>query len=286
MQALMWNVLGTRRGVATMAQDGADVDSLSEALDISDDLTGWDWLTAGIILVAAVALSRLAKVLLRRGLRARGSDEAIADLLSRLLGYTIVVFGLVYALEWVGVAVGPLLGALGIIGIALAFALRDILENFVAGLLLQFRRPFSYGDQIVSGEIEGTVRSIDARSVTIETPDGETVHLPSSKVITDAIVNHTEHGVRRTTLQLGVAYGTDVRTILELLGEIGAAHPDVLENPGPRPLFVGHGDSSLDFVLRCWTGRYDDFMRVQSDLNTAVNEALKAGGFAPVRCGC
>lgn len=234
-----------------MVLQDPEVDALSDAFSVSDGVTGWDWATAGILLVGAVLVSRILRAVLRRLLR-RQADPSVADLISRLLGYVIVAFGFVYALEQVGVAIGPLLGALGIIGIALAFALRDILENFVAGLLLQFRRPFSYGDQIVSGDVEGTVEGIDARSVTVVTPDGETVHLPSSQVITDAIVNHTERGARRTTLSLGVAYGTDLaeaqRIFCDALRSVDGVHQD----PDVEALLVGFGDSSIDFALRFW----------------------------------
>ena len=125
----------------------ADGDSaLVEALQ-SNGLDGWSWLRAGLIFVSALVLSRVLKYVVRRTL-ARRVDEALAELIARLLAYVIVIVGLVYALESLGVAVGPVLGALGIAGIALAFALQDILENFVAGILLQLKRPFTYGDQV------------------------------------------------------------------------------------------------------------------------------------------
>ncbi len=236
--------------IILFAQTATDLDALSDALG-SGGVTGFDWLRAGAVFIIAVVASRIAKAILRRVL-CRQTDAAVADLIARLIAYVIAILGLIYALEQVDVRVGPLLGALGIIGIAVAFALKDILENFVAGLLLQFRRPFSYGDQIQSGDIEGTVQSIDARSVTVRTPDGETVHLPSSQVITDAIVNHTEGGARRTTIPLGVAYGTNLRRarglLLDAVKGTSGVHPD----PTPEVLLTGFGDSSIDFVVRFW----------------------------------
>lgn len=236
--------------VSVLAQVDTEIGDLSEALG-DGGIAGWDWITAGIIFASAIVGSRLVKLLSVR-LMNRATNTAIADLVGRLIGYTIVVFGLVYALESLGVQIGPLLGALGIVGIAVAFALRDILENFVAGLLLQFRRPFSYGDQIVSGDTEGTVTAIDARSVTVRTPDGETVYLPSSQVITDAIVNHTEHGRRRTTLEVGVAYGTDLAAAQAAFADAVRSADGVVDSPEPEVLLTGFGDSSIDFVVRFW----------------------------------
>ena len=248
MNAWMTTFL-TRPQPALVAQE-TDIESLRSALG-DEPLTPWDWGRAGIILVVALVASRVVKFVLKRVLASRW-DDAVVDLIARLVGYAIVAFGTIYALEQLGVRVGPLLGALGIVGIALAFALQDILENFVAGLLLQIRRPFSYGDQISSGDIEGTVESIDARSVTVLTPDGETVYIPSSEVITGAIYNHTERGSRRSSVAIGVAYGTDLDRVKSAFLDAVAGVDEVNESPGPEVLFTGFGDSSVDFVVRFW----------------------------------
>ncbi len=234
----------------SLVSQETDIDSLRSALG-DEPLTLWDWGKAGIILAVAIVGSRVVKFVLKRVLAGRW-DSAVVDLLARLVGYAVVAFGMIYALEQLGVQIGPLLGALGIVGIALAFALQDILENFVAGLLLQIRRPFSYGDQISSGDIQGTVESIDARSVTVVTPDGETVYLPSSQVITDAIYNHTERGQRRSSVAIGVAYGSDLEQVKSVFTEAVRGLDEVNDSPGPEVLFTGFGDSSIDFVVRVW----------------------------------
>lgn len=254
-------------------ESGAD-SALADALAV-DGTTGWDWIQAGLIVLGSIIVARIVAMIVRR-LVVRHGDPAVADLIARLTAYVLAAFGLVYALEEVGIAIGPLLGALGIAGIALAFALRDILENFVAGLLLQFRRPFSYGDQIVSGDIEGTVKSIDARSVTVVTPDGETVHIPSSQVITDAIVNHTERGARRTTIPIGVAYGTDLAGAIERFRAAAEEVAGVHADPPVEVLVTGFGDSSIDFFVRVWhEPSIATHWRVQSDVALALDAACR-----------
>jgi small-conductance mechanosensitive channel len=256
----------------------SDVDSLTEALSVDSGLSAWDWAEAGIILVSAVVISRLVRLLVRRAI-GRRTDAAVVDLVGRLSGYVVIVVGLIYALDGIGVAVGPLLGALGIVGIALAFALRDILENFVAGVLLQFRRPFSYGDQIVSGEIEGTVAAIDARSVTVVTPGGETVYLPSSKVITEAIVNHTQHGARRSDVPIGIAYGSDLERARTVFLEAVRGVDGVLDDPAPDVLVTGFGDSSIDLVVWFWHApTIADHWRAQSAVTLALDDACRRHG--------
>lgn len=259
----------------TLAQAEVDLETLDEALG-AGGLDGWDWARAGLIVLGGLVVARIIKWLLGRVLR-RTSNATVADLVARLAAIVVGAFAVVYAMETLGVRIGPLLGALGIVGIAVAFALKDILENFVAGLLLQFNRPFNYGDEIVSGDTEGTVTSVDSRTVTIETPDGETVHLPSSKVITDAIVNHTARGQRRTSMPVGVAYGTDLARAREVFRGAIVGLGDVADQPPPEVLVEGFGDSSIDLIVRYWhEPSIAGYWRAQSEVALAIDQACRA----------
>lgn len=261
-------------GASVVAQTEVDLQTLDEALG-AGGLTGWDWARAGSIVLGGIIVARLVRWLLGRVL-GRTTSATVAALVARLGGIVVGAFALVYALESLGVRIGPLLGALGIVGIAVAFALKDILENFVAGLLLQFSRPFDYGDEIVSGDTEGTVTSVDARTVTIATPDGETVHLPSSKVITDAIVNHTARGRRRTSLPVGVAYGTDLTRAANAFREAIDGLDDVVADPAPEVLVEAFGESSIDLVVRYWhEPSIAAYWRAQNAVALAIDEACR-----------
>ncbi len=185
------------------------VSDLAEAIQATN-IGPWDYVIAAAIFLGSLLVARLVRWAIERAIARTRTDDFLGNLFGRIGAYIVATFGLIYALDWLEVAIGPLLGALGIAGIALAFALQDILENFVAGIILQVRRPFTTGDEIESLGYEGTVTAVDARSVTIRTPDGETVRLPSASVIKDPIINHTTHGLRRTTVDVGVAYGTDL----------------------------------------------------------------------------
>lgn len=250
-----------------------DTAALAEALD-TDGIDGWTWVTAGSVFVASIVIA----IGVRWGLAAllcRRIDRGIAVLLARLSSYVVVVVGIVYALGALGVRIGPLLGALGIAGIALAFALKDILENFVAGVMLQLHRPFTYGDEIRIDDFEGRVDDIDARLVTIVTPDGETVMVPSAVVIKSEVVNHTAQGGRRTDLPIGVAYGTDLGGARQALHRAACGVEGVSSSPEPDVLLTGFGDSSIDFVVRYWHDpTIAAFWQVRSDVAFAVEAAL------------
>lgn len=178
-----------------LQQSDIDGEVLADAFN-TDGLTAWDWGVAAIVFVIAILLSRVVKAVIVRMLRRR-VDPALAGLIGRMAGYLVLIIGFVYSLDGLGVQIGPVLGALGIAGIALAFALQDILENFVAGVLLQLQRPFKYGDQISINDHEGTVHEIDTRLVTLVTPAGETIKIPSATVIKSDINNYTAQGARR-----------------------------------------------------------------------------------------
>ena len=129
-----------------------------------DSLTSGDWLRAGGIVLASIAIAIAANRLARSVLgRMHGSGMA-AIVTARLIGYLFVLVGLVYALNTLGVRVGPLLGALGLGGLVLALALQKVVENFVGALILQTRRPFTVGETVRLGDEMGVVTDIDSRT--------------------------------------------------------------------------------------------------------------------------
>lgn len=252
---------------------GTDDEALAEALQ-TDGIDGWEWATAGITLAATIVVSIAVRWALDRVLERR-LDPALSTLIARVAGYAVFAVGFVYALESLGVRIGPILGALGIAGIAIAFALRDILENFVAGVMLQLKRPFTYGDQVLINDYEGTVRSIDSRVVTIETPDGETVMIPSVTVIKADLNNYTQLGQRRTTLPVGVAYGTDLEQARRVLERAVRGADGVQESPAPDVLLEAFGDSSIDFVVRYWhEPSIAELWRTRHNVAASVERAL------------
>ena len=258
-----------------LAQEEADIE---EALS---GLTADDWIRAALIFVGAIVLSRLLQLVVTRVVKGEEGGSVAARLIGRFVGFLVVVAGFVYALSALDVRLGPLLGALGIGGLALAFAAQSILENFFSSVLIQARRPFRVGDQVVLGDgaIEGVVEDVNFRVVIIKTFDGERVLVPSSQVIQNPIVNVTARGPWRTTLQVGVTYDTDLRTAQQVLLEATRGVDGVLASPPPEVWFEGFGDSSLDLAIRFWhTPEMPTRWRVRSGVGMAAKDALDAAG--------
>ncbi len=258
-----------------LAQEDAD---LGEALD---GLTAGDWSRAALILVAAIVLSRLISFLVAR--LVKGDEGAAARLIGRAVGVAVVIGGFVYALNALEVRIGPLLGALGIGGLALAFGAQSILENFFSSILIQARRPFRIGDQVVVGEgdvgVEGEVEDINFRVVLIRTFDGERVFVPASRVIQNPITNVTLRGPWRTALQVGVAYGSDLPAVQQVLLEAAWSVDGVLSTPPPTAWFEAFGESSLDFTVHVWHApKMAVRWQVRSEVGMAVMAGLDAAG--------
>lgn len=223
----------------------------SETLEQLGALTLSDWLWAGGLTIGAV----LAAVVAFR-LVVRLSRDALAPLVGRLVARlaasVVFVLGFLYAMQQVGVSLAPLLGLLGLFGLALAFAFQEVLENFIAGIFLSARRPFAHGDEITTTDYRGTVEDISLRELTLVTYDGEHVFVPNAAVWSNPIVNHTRRGIRRTTVDVGVAYGTSLEDAERILVGSLRSVDGVKEDPAPQALAHQLGDSSVNFALRFW----------------------------------
>ena len=259
------------------AAPGGTAGSAGPILD--GPVTGSEVLRAVVVLVATLVLALAARAVMVRALDRGDSDRYAGRLLGRFLSVVVVAVGLVYALGAVGVRITPLLGALGVGGIALAFALQDVLQNFVAGVLLQVRRPFTIGHEVELGEYQGRVEDVNLRTVIITTYDGLTVYLPSSTVLKNPIVNYTRTPLSRTSLGVGVAYDTDLARAQQVLLEAAADAEGVAAQPGVEVWAEEFADSAIVFAVRYWhDAAIASRWRVRSAVALAVKAALDEAG--------
>ncbi len=246
------------------------------ALDISlGDIAAFVLGLAAAVLFARLVSFLLAEEFLPRTRIARGHANAIVT----ITRYLLLAAGFLVALSMSGFELNRLTLLVSAFSIGVGFGLQNIISNFVAGLILILERPIEIGDVVELGQLTGTVRRIGIRSSVVRTFDGASVIVPNSNLISDQVVNWTHSDkLRRIDVRVGVAYGTEPRRVLELLRGATAGHSKVLAHPPPNPLFLGFGDSTLDFSLRFWTGDFDDWMNVQSDVLAAVERALREAG--------
>ena len=255
-----------------------------DTTEIDDTLAGLsglglaDWLWAGGIMVVATLLGLSAGRLVTRLIDRRASTF-IARLVGRFVVAVFMVVGFVYALNQLGVSIGPLLGLLGLAGLAMALAFQDLLGNIIAGVFLSIRRPFDAGHQVSVNGFEGTVESINLREVALVGFDGVRVHIPNAGVWSNPIVNYTELGDRRTSFDVAVSYSTDLDAAREVILEVMGSIEGVSARPAPEAFVNEFGDSGINFVLRFWHG--SDFAiewRVRDQLARSLKKRFDAEG--------
>lgn len=228
-------------------------------------------------LAARMVRASVGRLLVKR----KGLHDA-AQVVGRLGFGLIWLLGLLVALVIAvpGFTPGQLVNVLGLSSVAIGFAFRDILQNFLAGILLLLSRPFRAGDQIVSGQYEGTVEEIQTRATFLRTYDGRRVVIPNASLFTNPVTVNTANRVRRLEYDVGIGYGDDIERAKAVMLEALRAVPEAIADPPPEALVVRLAESSVDIRLRWWVAppRQFDALHSQDAVLQRVAVALRAAG--------
>ena len=231
---------------------------------------------------AAYLLSAFIRFVLQEDVYPRKNvPHGMAYAASRLLHYSILALGLVVGIGVLGVDLTKVTVLVGAFGVGLGFGLQDVVNNFVCGMILLFERPIHVGDMIEIGNLLGEVRRIGIRASTVRTAQGADIVMPNSQFITANVTNWTlSDRLRRIDLPVGVNYSAPPQKVIGVLEAVALAHPKILRNPQPQVLFLGFGDSSINFELRAWTDQFSDWFNIRSELAVAVYDAVNAAGMS------
>ena len=282
--------IASRFDVVTVQNDVARDTSLSNTADIVTAL--FDRLReAGKMLpvIGVAALIGLAILLvgyliasLKFVWRIFTPNSFLADLVASAIRFASIIFALVIALDIIGATalLGAVLGGAGVIGIALGFAMRDTVENYVASLMLSLRQPFRANDLVLIDDMEGRVVRLTSRATVLMTLEGNHLRIPNSTVFKAVIVNFTRNPQRRFDFTLGVDPDDDATAAAELGRETLAKLPFVLADPAPEARIVEVGDSSVVVRFLGWIDQREaDWYKAQSVAIPAVKTALEDAGF-------
>jgi small-conductance mechanosensitive channel len=234
----------------------------------------------GLTLWVAWLLSRFVTYILDREVFIRVKmPPGVPFALTSFSRYTILVVGVLVALAMIGIPFDRLALLLSALGVGIGFGLQNVVNNFVSGIILLFERPIRVGDKVQLDQLNGIVKRIGIRASNVRTFDGADVIVPNGDFISARVINWTlSDQKRRVILPVGVAYGTDPQQVLNILESVARSHVEVLVDPSPEALFLGFGESSLDFQLRAWTDSERGWPVIQSDLAVATNDALAEAG--------
>jgi small-conductance mechanosensitive channel len=231
------------------------------------------------LLIAVFWLSsRTKRFLFTRFLARSGLDRSLQHAIAQIVGYAVLIIGIVIVLDNAGIHLGALTVFAGAVGVGVGFGLKNIASNFISGLLILAERPIAIGDRIEVAGITGQVKQIRARSTVILTNDNIAMIVPNEKVIDSPVTNWTYTDRRvRFRVPVGVAYGSDVNKVREALIAAAREHPATLNDPAPDAFLEKFGDSTIDFQLIVWSEQMSRRpSRFKSDLNYLIVKHLGA----------
>jgi small-conductance mechanosensitive channel len=210
-------------------------------------------------------------------------EPSARDALVTSFGYVAIGISVIVALSVAGISFSNLAIIAGALSVGIGFGLQNVVNNFVSGIIMLVERPVRNGDWIIVGNTEGYVQRISIRSTTIQTFDRADVIVPNSDLISGQVTNWTLGNTwGRAKVKVGVAYGSDVETVIAILLDVAKKHPEVFTGdpqlPDPYVLFLDFGDSSLDFELRAIIHNINRRLHVISDLNRAINAEFNKAG--------
>lgn len=243
-------------------------------------------ITFGVVIVAATIFYAsflvswvIQGVLLEQVFLRRSVQTGVQVSIAKLVHYALICVGFLVALGLLGLNFTNIAILGGALGVGIGFGLQTIVNNFVCGLILLFERPIRVGDYIEIGGLWAEIKRIGLRSTIVETFDRADIVIPNSDLITNQVTNWTRSNrVIRLRIPVGVAYGSDVSVVMKILLEAAQDNPSVLSTPKPQVLFLGFGESSLDFEVRAHLAEVDNIFIVRSEINQAIDREFREAG--------
>ncbi len=204
-----------------------------------------------------------------RKLRVPGLVEGLIISIAKAVGYIVVILS---ALPIIGINTGVAgLGLSAVLGLILGFGLQDTWANMAAGVWLAVIRPFNKGDYVEVAGYSGVVEGIGVMSTVLRTWDNVVITIPNKNIWGAPIVNYSRMPIRRITLNIGVAYGTDLDRAIAVALSILKNHPKTLDDPEPQVVVTELGDSSINLQLRVWVKK-EDYGLVKAEIIKKIYE--------------
>jgi small-conductance mechanosensitive channel len=243
----------------------------------STDITVSLLLTAlGIILIFYIASYIINRIVLKRLLTGLKIEEGTRYMMLRISHYIIMVVGIFFALDNIGVNLAGFGVIFGLLSVGIGFGLQNITSNFVAGLILLFERPIQIGDRVSVAGTEGDVMEINIRSTTIRSINNVSIIVPNSEFVSTNVINWSHGDTKiRLDVEVGVSYNSDLEKVLTVLRTVADEHPKVLKHPEPDVLLTNFGDSAWDMKLRTWISNPKIHHKIKSELNCAIVHAFR-----------
>ncbi len=236
---------------------------------------------ATVLMLLFIVVAKAIRTVIRRVAQRHGETRTLEMAIGRIVQAMVIIVGLLVSITaaFPAFTIANLVSTLGIGGVALGFAFKDIFQNFVAGVLILVGRPFRVGDQIRMGEYEGTVDEILTRATYLKTYDGRRVIIPNSDLFTNAITVNTAFATRRTEYDIGIGYADDIEAARTIILGVLKSIDGVLPEPKADVIVVALADSTVKLRARWWSSSHISDLLVSRDrVLTECKEQLTAAG--------
>ncbi|MGK7959548.1 mechanosensitive ion channel family protein [Crocosphaera sp.] len=232
------------------------------------------------LLAGLVTLTRtVSRVLKSKLLSATGLNRAVQDTTALIVNYSLIFLGTIVVLQVWGLDLSSLTVFASVLGVGIGLGLQGIAKEFVSGLVLIFERPIQVGDFVEVDGLMGTVERISVRSTEIRTLDQISVILPNSRFLDSEVINWSHSSpISRLKIPVGVAYGSDLEAVRQVLIETAKNHREILSMPSPQVFFSQFGDSSLNFNLLVWISKPYKQFQIKSDLYFTIDSKFREQG--------
>jgi len=234
------------------------------------------YVDGGLIFILGFLLSRLLGNAFVRAMQHRLTAHQLL-VWRRMLFYSMMTLFVISALREMGFQLSVLLGAAGILSVAIGFASQTSASNLISGLFLIGEGPFSVGDYIQVDSTSGEVLSIDLMAVKLRTADNLFVRIPNETLIKSQLTNLTRFPIRRLSLPIGVAYKEDIHNVRQLLLQVADRHPLSMDEPRPQVILQDFGASTVDLMFYVWV-RQENFLDLKDSLLEAVKKTFDEAG--------
>ncbi len=232
-----------------------------------------------IVVMTIIAVQNIPGLLEIALLQRLPIDLSIRYAITTVTRYVIIIIGVSLAFSRVGIGWSQVQFLAAAISVGLGFGLQEIFANFMSGLILLFERPLRAGDVITVGDVSGQVVQIRTRATTVRDWDCKELVVPNKEFITGKVLNWTlSDTVNRIVVNVGIAYGSDIKLARQILLDVASDHPIVTAEPSPSVTFGAFGDSTLDFTLRCYVPNIDNRLSVVHELHEAIHDRLSDAG--------
>lgn len=273
------NAQGFLSNTATAAKNGA-VEGAQTGLQgvlayVGSNIDNW---IAGIIILGVFyLLAQMATAAIKRTILKKRADvqEGVLILVERITKITVLILGVTIAFAINGLNFTAVIGALSL---GIGFALKDIIGNFISGVIMLSQNRVNIGDFIKVKDILGTIVSIDTRATILQAIDGTEIVIPNQTMLGETLISYTTNPFRRVEIKVGVDYKTDLPMVTSLVKAILEKDENVVVKPRPSVLVDGFGESSIDLVIRFWVESSSNWLKTKSNMTHKIKQAFDEVG--------